>query len=106
MKVQSGFLFVALAFATVSGACGSSAPSGTGGSTGTGGSGTGGMGGGASCPNVTACGGSVVGTWTVMSSCLTVNGTVDPAWLGLDPRTCTGVMISGTLNVSGTLTAD
>ncbi|HEY7372487.1 MAG TPA: hypothetical protein VIF57_10040, partial [Polyangia bacterium] len=110
MKLQSVVLVMALAFATLSGACGSSSPSGTGGSsgTGTGGNGTAGTTGtgGASCPDVAACGGSVVGTWTVMSSCLTVNGTVDPSWLGLDPRTCTGVSISGSLSVSGTFTAN
>jgi non-reducing end alpha-L-arabinofuranosidase len=119
MKVHSAFLAMTAAFAMISGACSSSpsGTSGTGGSSSTGGtpgtggsvSGTGGSssgtGGGASCPNVTACGGSAVGTWTVMSSCLTVNGSVDPSWLGLDPSTCTSVAISGSLNVTGTFTA-
>ena len=118
MKVQSVFLAVTAAFAMISGACSSSpSSSGTGGSSSTGGTpgtgggvGTGGTssgtGGGASCPNVTACGGNVAGTWTVKSSCLTVNGSVQAAWLGLDPTTCTSVGISGSLSVSGTFTAN
>src|SRR6476660_3908505 len=108
MNLRSAALAMATASMILSGACGSSStsPSGTGGSAsgGTGGSGTGGSG--LSCQDVTACGGSVAGTWSVMSSCLTVNGSVAPAWLGLDPRTCTGVMISGSLSVSGTFTAN
>ena len=114
MKVQSAFLTTTIAFAMILGACSSnpSTSSGTGGSSSTGGTtgvggttGTGGTGGGKSCPNVTACSGSVVGTWTVTSSCLTVNGSVSPSWLGLDPTTCTSVGISGSLSVSGTFTA-
>jgi non-reducing end alpha-L-arabinofuranosidase len=51
---------------------------GSGGSTGTGGSvGTGGTGGMLSCTSVSACGGSVVGTWNVTSSCLSVAGEMD-----------------------------
>ena len=55
--------------------------SGTGGGTG-GSSSSGGAGG--ACANVTACGGNVVGTWTVASSCLSVSrsaGSVEFLWL-------------------------
>ncbi|HMF40834.1 MAG TPA: hypothetical protein VKQ32_09065, partial [Polyangia bacterium] len=111
MKVQSAFLALAIAFGMISGGCSSgTGGAGTGGSSsggagpGTGGT-TGSGGTGPSCQNVSPCGGSVDGTWTVMSSCLTVNGTVDPSWLGLDPRTCNSVSISGSLSVSGTFTA-
>ena len=117
MKVQSAFLALTAAFAMISGACSSSlGTSGTGGSSSTGGttgaggssSGTGGSGtgGGASCPNGTACGGSVVGTWTVSSTCLTLSDSnVDITLAGLDPRSCNNVTISGSLTVTGTLTA-
>ena len=119
MKVQSAFLAMTAAFAMISGACssngignsgtgGSSSTGGTtgagGNSSGTGGSGTGGAG--PSCPNGTACGGSVVGTWNVSSSCLTLSDSnVDIGLAGLDPRTCNNVTISGSLTVTGTLTA-
>jgi non-reducing end alpha-L-arabinofuranosidase len=119
MKVQSAFLATAIAFAMISGACSSNpgTTSGTGGSSSTGGTpgtggtvGTGGSssgtGGGASCPNVAACGGNAVGTWNVMSSCLTVNGSVAASWLGLDPTTCTSVGISGALSVTGSFTVN
>ena len=119
MKVQSAVLALTMTFAVISGACSSSpsGSSGTGGSSSTGGTpgsggtvGTGGSssgtGGGASCPNVAACGGNAVGTWNVMSSCLTVNGTVAASWLGLDPSTCTNVAISGSLSVTGSFTVN
>ncbi len=47
----------------------------TGGSGGGGGPGNGGTAG--SCSSVDACGGEVVGAWTVTSSCLTVSGNLD-----------------------------
>src|SRR5262249_17897747 len=118
MKVQSAVLAMALAlaFGIIAGACasGPSGSSGTGGSSGgVGGAGTGGSrsgrgggGGGASCSNVTACGGSVVGTWTVSSSCLRLGGTLDISNAGLDPSSCKNVTITGTLNVTGTWTAN
>src|ERR1035438_2834283 len=125
MKVQSAFLAMAVAFAMISGACSTSLnSSGTGGSsgggtgtgtggtssggagTGTGGTSSGGTGGGLSCANVTACGGSVVGTWAVSSSCLTLSDSnLDISLAGLDPRSCTNVTLSGSLNVTGTWTA-
>ena len=71
---------------------------------GTGGAATGGTGGGeASCTNVTACGGDVVGTWNVTSSCLTVTGEVDVMGFGLG---CTSAPVTGSLQVSGTWTAN
>jgi len=82
---------------------------GTGGATGVGGSagagGTpGGTGGGpATCSNVTPCGGDVVGTWDVTSSCLTVSGDMNMSSFGLG---CTSAPVTGSLQVAGTWTAD
>lgn len=67
----------------------------TGGSSGNGGSG-------ASCSNVAACGGSVVGAWTVTSSCLEVSGEVDLSPVGLG---CASAPVTGFLEVTGTWTA-
>jgi hypothetical protein len=85
---------------------GSSGSTGSGGSAGsgvgTGGtSGTGGSGGGGACTDVTACGGDVVGIWTVSSSCLTVGGNVDMQAGGL---ACPTAAVTGSLQVTGTLT--
>src|SRR5262249_37824238 len=67
-------------------------------------SGTAGSGaGGAACPNGTACGGDVVGTWNVTSSCLTVNGQLD---LGLVGAGCPTTAVTGSLQVTGTFTAN
>lgn len=55
------------------------------------------------CSNVTACGGSVVGTWTVASSCLTVSGSLDTGSIGLG---CASSPVTGSLHVSGTFTAN
>src|SRR5262245_40218129 len=84
MKVQSPVLALAVAFGVISGACssGSGSLSGTGGSSSSGAGGS--SSGGGSCSNVAACGGSVVGTWTVMSSCLKVTGELDLALAGLN----------------------
>jgi len=86
MKVRSAVFAVAIAFVTISGACVSSESGG-------------------SCQNGTACGGSLAGIWKVTSSCLTVSGHLDPAWLGLDPRSCTSSTISGSLKVTGSWSA-
>ena len=94
------------------GAGGSSQPTGAGGSTGQ--TGTGGNGqptgtGGsapveASCStNVTPCGGVVVGTWTVTSSCLEVSGEVDMTGFGLG---CSSASVTGSLEVTGSWTAN
>src|SRR5580765_7364159 len=73
---------------------------GTGGST----SGTGGTAGAPpNCPGGTACGGSVVGTWTVTSSCLALSGDMDVMFASLG---CKTVPVSGSLHVTGTWTAN
>ena len=59
---------------------------------------------GTSCSTVTPCGGDLVGTWRVTSSCLTVSGELDLSIIGID---CTrGQITSGALQVSGTFTAN
>ena len=55
------------------------------------------------CPNVTACGGGVVGTWTVASSCLKVSGDLN---LSLAGAGCASAPVTGSLTVTGTLTAN
>jgi hypothetical protein len=57
---------------------------------------------GAPCSNATPCGGDLVGTWTVTSSCLTMSGEVDLSMLGLG---CASAPVTGSLQVSGTWTA-
>jgi hypothetical protein len=73
----------------------------SGGTMSTGGSSGGGAGG--SCTNVVPCGGDVVGTWTVTSSCLKVTGQLDMSMLGLG---CVSAPVTGALHVSGTWTAN
>jgi hypothetical protein len=58
--------------------------------------------GGASCSNVVPCGGDVVGTWTVTSSCLRVSGQLDMSMLGAG---CASAPVEGSLQVTGTWTA-
>jgi len=60
-------------------------------------------GGDASCSNVTPCGGDLVGTWTVTSSCLDVSGEVDLSNFGLG---CASAPVTGSLRVSGSWTAN
>jgi len=64
-------------------------------------------GGAVSCPSgAFSCGGDLVGTWTVVSSCLTVSGTMDMVPLGSD---CTlATVTGGSLQVAagGTLKFD
>jgi hypothetical protein len=76
---------------------------GSGGSAGNGGSrptgGTGGGGAGGTCASVTPCGGDVVGTWNVISSCLNVSGTLDMSSIGLG---CSAGTVTGALQVTGT----
>ena len=106
MKLRSAALTMALTAGVISGACGPTSPnpSGTGGSSG-GTAGTGGSG--PSCPSVTACGGDVVGTWNVTSSCLTLSSSnLDIGAAGLDPSACKNVTLSGSLTVTGTWTAN
>jgi len=98
MKVQSAVLAMVLAFGMLTSGCnsGSASPSGMGGSSGAGGAGE-------SCSNVMPCGGSVVGTWNVTSSCLTVSGQLDLTLAGLN---CPAAAITGSLHVSGTWTGN
>ena len=94
-----GVMVVASAMATYG--CSGTGGGGAGGAAGTSSSGAGGStagssGGGAtggSCSNVTPCGGNVVGTWTVTSSCLKVTGEPGPVvgWRGLPVRAGHGV---------------
>ena len=102
MRVRSARLATTVAFATIAGACSSSSlgPSGTGGSSG---AGTGGGGGGVTCPAGTACGGSVVGTWNVTASCLSISGDLD---IGLVGAGCPTTPVTGSLQVTGTFTAN
>ena len=101
MTMPSRLLLVTLAAGIASAACSSSpgTGSGQGGSGGTGA--TGGSSTGGSCQNVSACGGDSVGTWTVKSSCLTVNGNLN---LGDFGAGCAFEPVTGTLEVTGTLT--
>ena len=57
----------------------------------------------ADCDAVEACGGDLVGTWAVAGSCLPVSGMADMAGFGLG---CTAAPVTGTLEVSGTWTAN
>ena len=51
------------------------------------------------CPNVTPCGGSVVGTWDVSSSCLKISGDYD---VPLGSMGCTSLPATGSLRTTGT----
>jgi non-reducing end alpha-L-arabinofuranosidase len=68
---------------------------------GAGGSSSGGAG--AACPNVTPCGGGVVGTWNVTSSCLKVSGNLDLMLVGAG---CATAPVTGSLQVTGTWTGN
>jgi len=77
----------------------------SGGSSNGGSSGSGAAGGGApaaSCNNVTACGGDVVGSWTVQSSCMTLSGDMDVSIASLG---CPTVPVTGSLKTTGTFIA-
>ena len=94
---------------------GTGGKNGTGGSANGGASGTGGVSGsggsaGASqvadagiCPTMAPCGGDVLGTWNVTSSCLNVGGELD---LGLVGAGCPSGPVTGSLRVTGTFTAN
>jgi hypothetical protein len=57
---------------------------------------------GMSCTSVSACGGAVVGTWNVTSSCLKLSGDMDVSLLSL---ACPTVPITGSLATTGTFVA-
>jgi hypothetical protein len=63
----------------------------------TGGSSIGGAGG-AVCSNASPCGGDVVGTWEVTSSCLKVSGALDLSVVGFG---CASATVTGSLQVTG-----
>ena len=98
MKNRSAVQATALALGWMASACGPGAGnlSGTGGSSGVGGAG-------ASCVNGPACGGDMVGTWTVASSCLKVTGDLDLALVGAG---CPSAPVTGSLQVTGAFTAN
>jgi non-reducing end alpha-L-arabinofuranosidase len=97
MNIQFAALAMAIAAGTIWSGCGSSSPpSGTGGRSGSGGAG-------ASCSSEAPCGGSIVGTWTVTSSCLTVTGQLDLSLVGAG---CPSAPVTGSLQVTGTWTAN
>ena len=92
--------------APASGGAGSGGKPGSGGAASGGAPASGGAGGTtqpASCPNGTSCGGDVVATWTVTSSCLTLSGDMDGQLLYLG---CTKIPATGSLKVTGTWTAN
>ena len=76
---------------------------GSAGALGAGGSPNGAGGAGASCSNVTACGGSVVGTWNVTSSCIKVSGNLNMMAIGAG---CATAPVTGSLQVTGSWTAN
>jgi hypothetical protein len=57
----------------------------------------------ASCSDVAPCGGSVIGSWTVASACLSVSGSLDVSGFGLG---CATVSVTGSLQVSGSWQAN
>ncbi|MEO6599788.1 MAG: arabinofuranosidase catalytic domain-containing protein, partial [Polyangiaceae bacterium] len=57
------------------------------------------------CTNGTPCGGSIVGTWKVSSSCIKLDGKIYIGLAGLDPNACTNPTVTGSLSVTGTLSA-
>jgi hypothetical protein len=65
--------------------------------------GVGGSGPMASCTSVSACGGNVVGTWKVASSCLKLSGNLDVSLLSL---ACPTVPITGSIGTTGTFVAN
>lgn len=73
--------------------------SGNGGGTG----GSGGTGAIPQCSDAPGCGGDVVGSWTVASSCLELSGLADVTRIGLG---CSAIPVTGYLEVTGTWTAN
>ncbi len=119
MQLRSIALAIAVAFELAIAACSSgSSSAGAGGGTSSGGTvsqagaaanggviGTGGSSGGtgAGCSDVVACGGSVVGTWNVASSCIKVSGTLDLSTIGAG---CPSAAVTGSMSTTGTWTAN
>ena len=93
---------LALAFLMAVGAACSSSSDGGGGSAGSSSS-VAGSGAGGSCSSISACGGNVVGSWTVASSCLSLSGNMDVSILSL---ACPTVPVTGSVSTSGTFVAN
>lgn len=62
-----------------------------------------GVGGAPNCSPFTPCGGSVVGSWKVASSCLKLSGDMDTTLLSLG---CPSVPVTGSLQTAGTFVAN
>jgi non-reducing end alpha-L-arabinofuranosidase len=93
---------LSLAFMAAGAACsnGSGGPS----ASGTAGSSSGGAtAAGGACSSVSACGGSVVGSWSVTASCLKLSGNLDVSLLSL---ACPTVPVTGSLSTTGTFVAN
>ena len=108
MQIRISVLTIAFISGMAAPACtlSSSSSSGTGGGSGEGGNAGGssfGGGPGTNCSNVAACGGSLVGTWTVASSCLKVTGNLDLSLVGAG---CPSAPVTGALEVKGSFTAN
>ena len=117
MKVTSALLTATITVGMISAACSqtSSPPDGAGGGSSKAGASAGGAangngggvatggGTGASCTSVTPCGGDVVGTWNVTSSCLKVSGTLDVR--SLFSFSCATGQVSGSLQLTGSWSA-
>ena len=58
---------------------------------------------GTSCSNGVPCGGDLVGTWTVTSSCLDIGGELGLSLVGTG---CLSAQVAGSLHVTGTWTAN
>lgn len=99
MSARRASIAFAIAIAIISAGCNA----GSGRSPGAGAGGNPGGGAGGGCANVAACGGSVVGTWTVTSSCLKVTGDLDVSLFGAG---CASAPVTGSLQVTGTWTAN
>ncbi len=99
----------ALALVSILAAYGCS--SGSGGGEGGGGSSSGGSGGASAsagssgsvpnCPSGSSCGGDLVGTWEVLSSCLAISGDMDTTMGSIG---CKNLAVSGSAQVTGTWT--
>lgn len=57
---------------------------------------------GGSCPSGESCGGDMVGTWTVSSSCLKLSGEIEMTTFG---AACKTAKVTGSFQVTGTFTA-
>jgi len=101
MQIRVSILTVAFISGMAAPACTLSSSS----SSGTGDAGGRSIGGarGTNCSNVAACGGSLVGTWTVASSCLNLTGNLDLSLVGAG---CPSAPVTGSLEVKGSFTAN